>query len=1155
MQRALFRVLIMLACLVGTVTPSGASATLLEFTVHTSALNGQNGTLVFDFIGDHGNTARISGFTSDGSAAGSTTTGNTTGNLPSSTSLRTGANFFNESTLDFMFGSLIRFTVELSGNASVGSVPDALSLFFLDGGAGLSLFATSDPTGADALFVWNGDGTGVNGLNLYQSAAVSISAAQASVDVPEPGSLWLVLPALALLGLRRARASLRHAAMAMGIAALSFSAVDVQAVDLGSKVSVSKGGLVLNRTTDTFDSIVTVTNTSATTLAAPMFLTIKNITAPGVSVYNSSAIDDQNNAQVQAMLNLGVLAPSAKAVVPVKFSNPQHASFNYTVSVSGALLDAGNSAPLNVTVYGFSGDDSNPAGVPAGAGVKLYIDGILRGITNAAGKASFVAPLDATSISARRPPSEVGTAELQFAAGQANAVTIVLSDDGEVYADAALRIDQVRSLLLPRNFSAFSMRFVGPADTTAKVVDLASVELLGAAGDSQGEITTMFALGADGVIRPADINALRSFLASYPGRLTLRVTAIDAQDNVYLGSASFHIARNPVSGSFIAPASFPGLQLGGIRIVGKILNTDIVVSTVSDAGGNFFLPDLPNGNLSYTSETFQNDRFYYGAGIMSLSGATSIDIPLLSAADSAQASMMAMGTSAPAARADNTSARRPEDLGSDRTVWPALPGNDQAKTMLAAATSATVSVTAQNRDDAITQTATLTIPKGTTRITLTYNVGTAEYPYYVTEQSIYNDVWGIKLFAGAQGSQIFDITRQVNSQLTQDPVWRADGTTGVIEQSFDVTTLAKNSDIELALIAFATNIGDSALATTVNATVETGAKLTINAVSMLPTGWTAHNTNYFSVPASGAMNHFQRKTKLDITKPGDAKITNLQVEVIAAGAASIALDEGPGANMTTPNASTVSTIVTFKTHGSSLDGTPPPSSTIEHRYTIKATTADGSELTAELTDTRRKALWRMPAGFARYSTREAGGDDWASRRTYDWMATNTHLLTAINDVSGEHSKDLGHASHDRGSDIDMYHFYRFQDASAASGTSNYNVLLALLRDLPKLNSPTQAVQAVGQAARNELRAWIAASRAGIDALAADANVLKVGYIRGGPGSADIGGAAWGQTLLTTGRVTVNGVLFDLGSGAWTNAKYHAWANHHHHVHVTLNPAD
>jgi hypothetical protein len=101
---------------------------------------------------------------------------------------------------------------------------------------------------------------------------------------------------------------------------------------------------------------------------------------------------------------------------------------------------------------------------------------------------------------------------------------------------------------------------------------------------------------------------------------------------------------------------------------------------------------------------------------------------------------------------------------------------------------------------------------------------------------------------------------------------------------------------------------------------------------------------------------------------------------------------------------------------------------------------DGAEVTGEKYSGVRRALWRMPDGFDRYSGRDTGGDDWASRGTYNWLAANRNSIMRINDISGEHGRNIGHSTHKHGSDIDMFHFYTFPKGGA-SGTENYNQLI------------------------------------------------------------------------------------------------------------------
>lgn len=1126
------------------------------FSIDTSRLAGSSSVLAFDFIGSSGNTIWIRNFDAQGLLFPQTSTGNVNGLFPDTVSLATSGSFFNEASLSLpALAAQITFTLDLTHlGPQGGSAPDALSLYFLDPVSGLPQFPSSDPSGAGALFRLDLNGSDMGELTIFDAADVTVSARPGTHSVPEPASWLLVLPFALLLALRRRTGG---AALALCVLALTGMPHLARADSLNGLVSISKSGLVLNRLTNTYDSVITVTNISSAPISAPFQLTVSAISAAGVTVYNSNGVDTQDNPTVAATLEMGVLQPGAKVTVPVKFVNRKQRAFNFALAASGTILNNASSTQLAVRAFHYSGNPGSPRGAAAGAGVKLSVNGVLRAVADASGQASFLLPLDVQSLSARRAPSHVGTAELDLRRGTGNSVDIILSDDGEVYADAALRIDQVQHLLLPNSFSNLTLRLIGPNESTIKITDLATVELFNSIGQSLGDLTSLFALNADGSIMAPDMAALRSRIVGKSGRLTLAVTGLDAQENVYRATASFHLTRNAVRGSLAAPPSFPGLQLGGIRIVGKILNTDVVAYTLSEADGSFDFPNLPNGNLSISAETFQNQRYYYGTGVFSLTGAANLNIPLLSSLDDASTAPASNKLEAPVPEGERIvgyNARRPEDMKTGQE--PALPALDRRARQAGTLVPATVSVVAGLRNVPSTQTAKLAVPKGTAKVTLSYNVASAEYPYYITQQSVYNDVWGIKVFGGPQGTQLFDLTRQINTQLTQAPIWLSDGTTGIIEKTFDVRAMARDSDIELTLTAFATNIGDSQLPTSLNARIEVGGSLSINSVAPLDDSWVAYNDkSYYSVPESGRRNAFQRRNAFDVTKPEGATITGLKVELLAAGASSVVLDEAPGANVSVVDDKTLRSTVTFDSQSSTVNSVPPPTNAIQYRYTLRAKAADGSMLSAEKTDTGKRPLWRLPSGLPRYSLREPGGDDWTSQRTYNWIEANLGLLRAINDISGEHGKDLGHAGHARGSDIDMYHLYTFQGANAGSGTSNYVQLVARVKDLPKQKSSNLLQRAQGLAALAEVTAWILASRSGLDALAANADVQQIGYIRGGPGSAGIAGADWGYRLLTTGLVTVDGAEYDLNVGSWANAKYRAWANHHHHIHITLDPSD
>ncbi len=941
---------------------------------------------------------------------------------------------------------------------------------------------------------------------------------------------------------------------------IGFIPNNAQALDqLGNTVAIAKSGLILNRVTNTFDGTVTLTNISSDTIAAPLILTIKDITSPGVAVYNSYGTDADGNSLVQAYIPGGVISPGGKAVIPIKFINSTQSTFGYSVVVSGTFMNANNSAQVEVHVYSYSGNETSPLGASAGSGVNIKVNGVTFAVTDAFGIANIQVPLNTVEIAAQRPSIEAGSTAIELINGGVNHVDIVLSDDAEIYGEAKLQIDQVKQLLLSNSFTSLTLRFLNASEKIRQLKELAYIELFDSIGNSLGDITNLFKLNADGSISPSKFTDVKTLLISKAGKLTLKVTGVDNQGISYENDASFYITSNKVSGTLKPSPSFPALDVSNIQVVGKILNTDIVVSTLSDVNGHFDFPNLPNGNLEITSQTLQNGSFFYGNGVFSLTGTANLNVPMLSANDlTGNLSNPTVQKSAVVQQTTNTTstsiivgfnARRPEDLAKGNT----LQLKQSLNTLPFAAgsssvVSATVNVVAGTQNIPSTKENTLTVPKGTKNVTLTYNVATAEYPYYVTQQSIYNDVWNITVLAGSQGAQLFAITRQINSQLTQQPIWLSNGTTGGIKQVFDVTTLAKDNDIALTLSAYATNIGDSIFPTSVKATVTLGAGLKINKVMPKQDSWTANNDKtYYSVPASGNTNTFHRYFDLDISKPDGSTIDKVKVELLGAGSDALIVDEEPGTNIQLINDKTIRVLATFKANASSINSVPPPSNSIQYRFTVTAKDADGNLLSDNKIESGKHPLWRMPTGFPRYSTRDTGLDDWCTKGTYNWMIANQSQLEAINDISGEHGKDIGHHTHAKGSDIDMYHFYLFPGADSNNGLSNYNMLVARINDLPKLNSTVPVVLAVGQTAKAQIISWITVSRAGIDSLAALPSVSQVIYASnaGGPNI---------TALLRTGKVTVNGKEFDLGTGTWINAKHLAIPPHHHHVHITLNPS-
>jgi hypothetical protein len=186
--------------------PSNA---LYLVTIDTSALSRPptaHDALIFDFIdgGSPSNTVSISGFASDATLGAVSTQGDVAGTLADTVTM-TDTSFFNEYFARLTLGNTISFYLNATANApDAASIPDALSIFLFDNGEGRVMFPTTDPTGANALLLFEIDGSDQGTMSVY--SAPGGEAIVTAVGAPEPSSLLLVgLGASALLRRRLRR--------------------------------------------------------------------------------------------------------------------------------------------------------------------------------------------------------------------------------------------------------------------------------------------------------------------------------------------------------------------------------------------------------------------------------------------------------------------------------------------------------------------------------------------------------------------------------------------------------------------------------------------------------------------------------------------------------------------------------------------------------------------------------------------------------------------------------------------------------------------------------------------------------------------------------------------------------------------------------------
>jgi hypothetical protein len=326
--------------------------------------------------------------------------------------------------------------------------------------------------------------------------------------------------------------------------------------------------------------------------------------------------------------------------------------------------------------------------------------------------------------------------------------------------------------------------------------------------------------------------------------------------------------------------------------------------------------------------------------------------------------------------------------------------------------------------------------------------------------------------------------------------------------------------------------------------------ITINTITKDTVVPTKGQSDRYSIPRTGDTNHFQRYFDVSFSKPNDVNITNVKAELLDenGGVLQIVVDEAPGsARVALLNDTTLRVTVTFESIASQIASTPPPTDRIRYSFTLKGQKSNGVQLESEPKDSAvYYALWRMPDGFSRYSIIDTGLDDWASQKTYIWLENNRSLVTRINDISGEHARDIGHTTHFTGRDIDMFHVYTFPNGET-SGGENYLRLKENVQEA--LNGDAQAL--------NQVNMWASETRARFDSLIADNDVERIYYASGsevvGPPKLTDG---WAQSLLKNGTYTnPDNLSINLDAGAWSNASTSKMTynnEHNDHFHLTLS---
>lgn len=658
---------------------------------------------------------------------------------------------------------------------------------------------------------------------------------------------------------------------------------------------------------------------------------------------------------------------------------------------------------------------TNLEGVPAGDGVFVDVDGRRAGITGADGTLLTLVSPGVHNVRAFLPGLAAGTASVATTLGAQATVTVNLIDS-EAVEPAEVVIDQVASTILPHDFSTFTMELRNPSGQRIPIRQIDSIQLESAFASDLGvapiDVRSLFTLQSGSRVTSAQIPELREALESLPaGPAVLSVAGFDDDGVLYAGAAQFSIGRYRLSVTLVAPPSKPNLVLSNRSVQVTVLNTPIDLRIATNGQGRFATV-LPAGTAALDLEIADGGRYYYARTSLTVNANIDAMVPVLNVADLLQ------GTASMTVTRFSTQSRppAPERLGH------LMPSAQIGEVPC----DATVSASAE--DQRVTNRARVTVQKGVATVTLRYLVHSYEYPYYVRQQSIYDDVWELGVYA-PNGKNLFGLTRQVNSQLYGEPVWQSDATTGTIDRQIALGDLTKDGPADLTLFVAATNVGDGLLATSVCTSVGPGAELAIESVAPssgssfglaenLAIPSTSSSTTVFSIPNRGKANTTPATFDVVVT-PDATAVKQVIVELLDADsrdpiASSPILDVTSGIQRVDAKKLRVPVAMTGG-RTSTVDAPPPQATRIVYRFTVKSETAEASRDSSVW-----KALWKWPGdtlGIGRYSTREneVGGDDWCSLGTYAWIEQNATFLktTYVNDISGEHGRDIGHKSQAR----------------------------------------------------------------------------------------------------------------------------------------------
>lgn len=326
--------------------------------------------------------------------------------------------------------------------------------------------------------------------------------------------------------------------------------------------------------------------------------------------YESAKNQWEKNSQQQLKQAQQLLSSNATKHIPAATRTRLQ---GHVTALSQCLAGAPPIVLASLQVNAFLHDEEAGTKTPVGAGAIVSIDGIEEGTTNAAGTLTVQVPEGQHRVIVQQYGSRYGDAVAEAVAGVTTPVEVLLTRGAYAYRAADLYIVELEEGVLPETFTTLTAYILDHDAKPIAISRLSDVRLRTSAMMSESLLSS-FAVQTDGRVAVTNLKPVKTWLDDHFGSYILELTVLDAASSPYSVRLGFEVGRNRATARLQAPASAPGVPLGGIPVALVHNNTQLVFTATTDASGAIVFPFLPDGFFQIYAETVHGGVLYLARG-------------------------------------------------------------------------------------------------------------------------------------------------------------------------------------------------------------------------------------------------------------------------------------------------------------------------------------------------------------------------------------------------------------------------------------------------------------------------------------------------------------------------------------------------------------